>query len=213
MFGHDDKHHHQDDEGQNHSDQMAPDMSDDQQGFQGGHPQDSQQYHGGGPGGSDGQDHNHGDGPSDDGAWQQHGEPLEHQSQGDHGDGPDDKPEPISDIVPGRQDEAAPTMPVPPHDLTPDDGDGDEGKLPHELIDIKQKALGQLKPLMSQLDQAPEERFRVLMMMIQASDDQNLIKQAFDAANSIDDEKLKAQALVDLVNEINYFTQHPAAEA
>jgi len=49
-----------------------------------------------------------------------------------------------------------------------------------------------------------------LMMMIQASDNQELVKAAYDAAHSIPDEKVKAQALLDIVNEINYFTQNPA---
>ena len=78
----------------------------------------------------------------------------------------------------------------------------------HELIDIKQKALGQLNPLMDHLDQTPEEKFRTTMMMIQASDDQTLVKTAYEAAQKITDEKTRAQALLDIVNEINYFTQH-----
>ena len=45
------------------------------------------------------------------------------------------------------------------------------------------------------------------MMMIQASDNQDLVKDAFEAAQKISDEKEKAQALLDVVNEINYFTQ------
>ena len=76
-----------------------------------------------------------------------------------------------------------------------------------ELIDLKQKALGELSPLMSHLDQSPEEKFRTTMMMIQASDDQTLIKPAYEAAKQITDEKTRAQALLDIVNEINYFTQ------
>ena len=75
------------------------------------------------------------------------------------------------------------------------------------LLDLKQKALGQLAPLVSHLDQTPEEKFRTLMMMIQASDDQSKIKEAYAAAQAITDEKGRAQALLDVVNEINYFTQ------
>lgn len=75
------------------------------------------------------------------------------------------------------------------------------------LIDIKQQALTQLSPLLGHLDQTPEEKFRTTMMMIQASDDQGLIKAAFEAAQNITDEKVRAQALLDIVNEINYFTQ------
>jgi hypothetical protein len=43
--------------------------------------------------------------------------------------------------------------------------------------------------------------------LIQASDNSALIKEAYQAANQIADEKARAQALLDVVNEINYFTQ------
>lgn len=78
---------------------------------------------------------------------------------------------------------------------------------PQDLLTIKQEALRKLSPLLGQLDQTPEEKFRTFMMMIQASDNQNLVKDAYDAALQITDEKVKAQALLDVVNEINYFTQ------
>lgn len=76
-----------------------------------------------------------------------------------------------------------------------------------ELLNIKQQVLTSLSPLVDHLDQTPEEKFRTTMMMIQASDNQELIKTAYDAAQNIPDEKVKAQALLDIVNEINYFTQ------
>lgn len=76
------------------------------------------------------------------------------------------------------------------------------------LLSLKQQALQSLSPLLNQLEQTPEEKFRTTMMLIQASDDQSLIQAAYDAANSITDEKAKAQALLDVVNEINYFTQN-----
>jgi hypothetical protein len=77
----------------------------------------------------------------------------------------------------------------------------------NDLMSIKRQALQQLSPLVNHLDQAPEEEFRTTMMMIQASDDQSLLQKAYDAAQKITDEKLRAQALLDIVNEINYFTQ------
>ena len=80
-----------------------------------------------------------------------------------------------------------------------------------DLIDIKQQALNQLSPLVGHLEQSPEEKFRTTMMMLQASDDQSLVKTAFEAAQQITDEKARAQALLDVVNEINYFTQHGPA--
>ena len=82
-----------------------------------------------------------------------------------------------------------------------DDGDDD-------LAKIKQDALQDLSPLVKHLDQTPEEKFRTTMMMIQATDDQSQIQAAYDAAKQITDEKVRAQALLDVVNEINYFTQH-----
>lgn len=77
-----------------------------------------------------------------------------------------------------------------------------------DLLNLKQQALQHLSPLVSHLDQTPEEKFRTTMMMIQASDDQTLIKTAFEAAQKITDDKARAQALLDVINEINYFTQH-----
>jgi hypothetical protein len=76
-----------------------------------------------------------------------------------------------------------------------------------DLLDIKQQALQALSPLLGHLDQTPEERFRTTMMMIQAADNQSLIPTAYEAAQQIGDEKTRAQALLDIVNEINYFTQ------
>lgn len=84
--------------------------------------------------------------------------------------------------------------------------DGDP--VDNDLIDLKQEALTKLSPLVGHLDQTPDEKFRTLMMMIQASDDQGLVKQAYETALEIDDEKERAQALLDIVNEINYFTQN-----
>ncbi len=75
------------------------------------------------------------------------------------------------------------------------------------LLSIKKDALQNLTPLLSQLEQTHEEKFRTTMMLIQASDDKSLIQSAYDAAKDIEDEKVRAQALLDIVNEINYFTQ------
>jgi hypothetical protein len=76
-----------------------------------------------------------------------------------------------------------------------------------DLLKIKQDALQELTPLVGHLDQTPEEKFRTTMMMIQAADDQSLLQSAYDAAKQISDEKARAQALLDVINEINYFTQ------
>lgn len=77
-----------------------------------------------------------------------------------------------------------------------------------DLLSMKQEALQQLTPLVDHLDQSPEEKFRTVMMMIQASDDHTKLTEAFEAAKLITDDKMRAQALLDVINEINYFTQH-----
>lgn len=100
-------------------------------------------------------------------------------------------PAPSSDPVPTQDTPVQPTV-----------GGSDN------LLDLKQQALSQLSPLVGHLDQSPEEKFRTTMMMIQASDNQDLLKTAYEAANQIPDEKARAQALLDVINEINYFTQH-----
>lgn len=82
-----------------------------------------------------------------------------------------------------------------------------------DLLNLKQQALQQLTPLVGHLSQAPEEKFRTMMMLIQASDNDSLLKEAYDAAQAIQDEKIRAQALLDVVNEINYFTQNKQQQA
>lgn len=138
----------------------------------------------------------------------------------------------VTDGTPGTP----PVSPPPSDDSTPDDSAGDfimtDEQKPHnesksiadnhtaphgggmdapaaddELLELKQDALQQLSPLIDHLDQTPEEKFRTTMMMIQASDNQSLLKSAYEAAQNIEDEKARAQALLDVVNEINYFTQ------
>lgn len=77
-----------------------------------------------------------------------------------------------------------------------------------DLLSMKQAALQQLNPLVNHLDQNPEEKFRTVMMMIQATDDHTKLGEAFEAAKQIPEDKARAQALLDVINEINYFTQH-----
>lgn len=81
-----------------------------------------------------------------------------------------------------------------------------------ELSDIKQRALMDLTPLVDRLDQTPEEKFHTIMMLLQNTDRLSLIKTAYEAALKIEDETTKAEALLDVVNEINYFNQKQEEE-
>lgn len=80
------------------------------------------------------------------------------------------------------------------------------GSSDDQLLKMKQQALQSLAPLIDHLEQTPEEKFKTTMMLIQASDNADLVKEAYEAANAIKDDKVRAQALLDVVNEINYFT-------
>lgn len=100
----------------------------------------------------------------------------------------------VSPAYPTTQPTVSPTVPV-----------GND-----ELMAIKQQALTQLSPLVDKLDQTPEEKFRLTMTMIQASDDHSLVKTAYEAAEKITDEKARAEALLSIVNEVNYFSQKAA---
>jgi len=110
---------------------------------------------------------------------------------------------------------ATPFSPVPTfsdHAAHPSNGSDDNqltDATDEGLVDVKQKALDELFPLIDKLDQTSEEHFKTLMMIIQASDNHTLIEKAYQVAQTIDDEKARAQALLDIVNEINYFTQQP----
>jgi len=106
------------------------------------------------------------------------------------------------------------TTPEPPAETadqteksTPTGGVAGDPSAPNDLIDLKQQALSQLGPLVDHLEMSPEERFRTTMMLIQSTDNQALIPKAYEAAQAIANEKDRAQALLDVVNEINYFTQ------
>jgi len=76
-----------------------------------------------------------------------------------------------------------------------------------DLVQMKQEALKHLQPLVGSLQQSPEEEFRTVMMMIQATDDKTMLKKALESAKKITDDKVRAQAMLDVINEINYFTQ------
>ncbi len=103
---------------------------------------------------------------------------------------------------------AQPAVNLPQPVATPSSSFGGGTASSVDLAALKQQALQQLSPLVGQLDQTPEEKFRTMMMMIQATDNKDLLSEAYSAAGMIADEKVKAQALLDVVNEINYFTQN-----
>ncbi len=75
-----------------------------------------------------------------------------------------------------------------------------------DLDGIKASALEALRPLVGKLKLPPEERFDTLLLIIRSTDDQALLSQAHDAAKQITDDTRRAQALLDVIKEIDYFS-------
>ncbi len=82
-----------------------------------------------------------------------------------------------------------------------------------DLSAIKKDAVAELSPLVGHLEQDPIEKFRTLMLLIQSTDDQSLLKEALDVAKLIEEDKEKAKALLAVINEIDYFSQDNTNEA
>lgn len=82
-----------------------------------------------------------------------------------------------------------------------------------DLDSIKKDALGELRPLIDKVDLPAEEKFDTYLMLIRSTDDTTLIGPAHAAAQGIVDEKRRAEALLDIVKEIDYLSRdnQPAA--
>ena len=77
-----------------------------------------------------------------------------------------------------------------------------------ELDSIKKDALEELRPLVDKLDLPPDEKFDTLLLIIRSTDDKALVGAAHEAARAIPDETKRAQALLDVIKEIDYFSGH-----
>ena len=75
------------------------------------------------------------------------------------------------------------------------------------LESIKKDALTELRPLIDKLSLPPEEKFDTLLLIIRSTDDSSLIPAVHEAAKSIEDESKRAQALLDVIKEIDFFSK------
>lgn len=78
---------------------------------------------------------------------------------------------------------------------------------PSGLDNIKNKALDELRPLINRADLPAEEKFDTYLMLIRSTDDASLIEPAHEAAQAITDETRKAEALIDIIKEIDYLSK------
>lgn len=82
-----------------------------------------------------------------------------------------------------------------------------------ELESIKKSALEELRPLVDRLDLPADEKFDTLLLIIRSTDDKSLVTAAHEAARAITDETKRAQALLDVIKEIDYFSGQGANPA
>ncbi len=71
---------------------------------------------------------------------------------------------------------------------------------------IKNEALAELRPLVDKLNISPEEKFNTYLLIIRATDDKDLFGKAYEAARNIPDESARAEALLDVVREIDFLS-------
>lgn len=83
----------------------------------------------------------------------------------------------------------------------------DESTGSAELDGIKLDALKELRPLMDKVELPAEEKFDTYLMLIRSTDDSSLIGPAHTAAQGIADEKRKAEALLEIIKEIDYLSR------
>jgi hypothetical protein len=72
---------------------------------------------------------------------------------------------------------------------------------------IKLDAMKELRPLMDKVELPAEEKFDTYLMLIRSTDDSTLIGPAHTAAQNISDEKRKAEALLEIIKEIDYLSR------
>lgn len=102
--------------------------------------------------------------------------------------------EPISPVIPQPVQLPQPA-PAPVH-------------VPNSNLDvIKQDAIAELRPLVDKLDLSPEDKFNTLLLIIRSTDDVSLLPAAHTAAKQITDDGRRAQALLDVIKEIDFFKQ------
>lgn len=75
-----------------------------------------------------------------------------------------------------------------------------------ELDAVKRDAITELRPLVDKLTLAPEEKFDTYLLLIRSTDDKSLIPAAHEAAKAIADETRRAQALLDIIKEIDFLS-------
>ncbi len=75
-----------------------------------------------------------------------------------------------------------------------------------ELENIKKDALRELRPLVDKLELSAEERFDIYLLLLRSTDDTTLIAPAHATAQQIENESKRAEALLDIIKEIDFLS-------
>lgn len=84
------------------------------------------------------------------------------------------------------------------------------GAANNNLDGIRKEALTELRPLVDKLNLAPEEKFDIYLLLLRSTDDTALIAPAHEAAKNIADESKRAEALLDVIKEIDFLSSSAA---
>ncbi len=101
---------------------------------------------------------------------------------------PEPEPEPVAQLKPAKT----------PATVTP--------VADNDLDNVKNEAIKELRPLVDKLNISAEEKFDTYLLLIRSTDDKTLIAPAHEAAKNIADESRRAQALLDVIKEIDFLS-------
>lgn len=81
------------------------------------------------------------------------------------------------------------------------------------LDEVKLEAINELRPIIDKLNLPPDEKFDTYLLLIRCTDDRSLVPPAHEVAKQIEDESRRAQALLDIIKEIEYLSNKPENSA
>ena len=114
-------------------------------------------------------------------------------------------PEPVPAAVPAEQTSSLPSPSAPP--VANDTPAPVENTPVSGLDSIKKDALNELRPLVDKVDLPAQEKFDIYLMLIRSTDDSSLIAPAHAAAQGIEDDKKRAESLLEVIKEIDYLSK------
>lgn len=117
-------------------------------------------------------------------------------------------------VVPPATDDATTTLPEPDAPAEPEVTIPPIVETPatpvnsgsDDLSSVKQEALSELRPLVDKLNVPAEEKFDTYLLLLRSTDDKSLIEPAHETAKLIEDEARRAQALLDIIKEIDFLS-------